>query len=58
MFFYSQFICAIALFLFSNISVSFCFSCSKYFLSSEYGLNNLSMSIGSKSYSPDSDLGR
>ncbi len=54
MFIYSQFICAIALFLFSNIFVSFCFACSKYFLSSEDGLNDLSMSIGSKRYSPDS----
>ena len=54
MFVYSQFICAIALFLFSNISVSFRFACSKYFLSSEDGLNDLSMSIGSTRYSPDS----
>jgi hypothetical protein len=45
--FYSQFSCAITRFLFSNISVSFCFAFSMYFLSSEDGLNDLSMSIGS-----------
>ncbi len=52
--FYSQFSCAITCFLFSNISVSFCLAFSMYFLSSEDGLNNLSMSIGSTRYSPDS----
>ncbi len=45
--FYSQFSCAIARFLFSNISVSFRLAFSIYFLSSEDGLNDLSMSIGS-----------
>jgi hypothetical protein len=52
--FYIQFSCAIARFIFSNISVSFCLAFSKYFLSSEDGLNNLSMSIGSTRYSSDS----
>ena len=52
--FYSQFSCAIARFLFSNISVSFCLAFSIYFLSSEDGLNDLSMSIGSTRYNPDS----
>jgi hypothetical protein len=52
--FYSQFSCAIARFLFSNISISFCFAFSMYFLSSEDGLNVLSMSIGSTRYNPDS----
>ena len=52
--FYSQFSCAIACFLFSNISVSFCLAFSMYFLSSEDGLNDLFMSIGSTRYSPDS----
>ena len=52
--FYSQFSCAIARFLFSNISVSFRLAFSMYFLSSGDGLNNLSMSIGSTRYSPDS----
>ena len=51
--FYSQFSCAIARFLFSNISVSFRLAFSMYFLSTEDGLNNLSMSIGSTRYSPD-----
>ncbi len=54
MLFYSQFSCAIARFLFSNISVSFCLAFSMYFLSSEDGLNWLPMSIGSTRYSPDS----
>ncbi len=52
--FYSQFSCAIASFLFSNISVSFRLPFSMYFLSSEDGLNDLSMSIGSTRYYPDS----
>ncbi len=39
--FYSQFSCAIARFLFSNISVSFCLAFAIYFLSSEDGLNDL-----------------
>ncbi len=52
--FYNQFSSAIAHFLFSNISVSFRLAFSMYFLSSEDGLNDLSMSIGSTRYSPDS----
>ena len=52
--FYSQFSCAIARFLFSNISVSFRLAFSIHFLSSEDDLNNSSMSIGSTRYSPDS----
>ncbi len=52
--FYSQFSCASACFLFSNISVSFCLAFSMFYLSSEDGLNDLSMSIGSTRYSPDS----
>ncbi len=48
--FYSQFSCAIARYLFSNMSFSFCLAFSMYFLSSEDGLNNLSMSIGSTRY--------
>jgi hypothetical protein len=47
--FYSQFNCAIARFLFSDISFSFHLAFSMYFLSSEDGLNDLSMSIGSTS---------
>ena len=39
---------------FSNISVFFRLAFSMYFLSSENGLNNLSMSIGLTRYSPDS----
>ncbi len=52
--FYSQFSCAIARFLFSNISGFFCLAFSMYFLSSEDGLSDLSMSIGSTRNNNDS----